>query len=326
MASPSTTLSNNLRPDLAALMEFDLAADRAGFIGSRVLPIMNVASQAGTFGKITIESLLQNRETRRAPGAAYNRGNWEFTTDSFVCLENGEEEVVDDREAKMYANYFDASLIAALRARDSILRNQERRIAALLFNATTYTGSTLTTAVSNEWDDYSNATPKADVEAAVRKVYTLTGLWPNALILNRKVFRNLRLCHEVIDSIESGGAGSPSKPADIGPDMLARVFDLDQVIVAGASYNSAIEGQTATPAQIWSDEYAMVARICTSGDIREPGLGRILHWSEDGSMPDGTVESYRDETVRGEVIRVRHDTAEKILYTECAHLLSNITT
>ena len=31
------------------------------------------------------------------------------------------------------------------------------------------------------------------------------------------------------------------------------------------------------------------------------------------------------EGVRGNVVRVRHDVAEKVLYTEAGHLLSNIT-
>jgi hypothetical protein len=108
--------------------------------------------------------------------------------------------------------------------------------------------------------------------------------------------------------------------------MLARVFDLEYVIVAGTSRNSAKEGQTATPVQIWSSEYAMVAKIATSADMREPCIGRTFHWAQDGSSIGGTVESYREEAIRGDVIRVRHDVDEVILYPEAGHLLSNVTT
>ena len=38
----------------------------------------------------------------------------------------------------------------------------------------------------------------------------------------------------------------------------------------------------------------------------------------------GTVETYRDETIRGDVVRVRHDTDERIIYTELGHLLTSI--
>ena len=107
--------------------------------------------------------------------------------------------------------------------------------------------------------------------------------------------------------------------------MLAQVFDLDFIIVAGSSKNSAKEGQSATPAQIWSNEYAMLCKIATGGDMREPCIGRTFHWADDGSSIGGTVESYRDEKVRGDVIRVRHDVDEIVLYPEAGHLLSNIT-
>ena len=108
MPSPTSALSTQ-RPDLAAsLEEFDLMMDAEGFIGHRALPVTPVASQAGSFGKIPIEQLLQNRETSRAAGSGYNRGNWEFEPATYATEEHGLEEPVDDREAAMYANYFDA--------------------------------------------------------------------------------------------------------------------------------------------------------------------------------------------------------------------------
>jgi hypothetical protein len=304
-----------------------LESERAGFIASQVLPVVDVASQAGNFGKIPLEQLLQQRDTLRAPGSGYSRGKFTFLPATYVALENGTEEVVDDREAKMYAEYFDAEQVSTMRAFSFVLRNAEQRVADLLFNATTWAGAALTTGVGNEWDKnhIADATPIADVEAAVQKVYDGSGLWPNALIINRKVFRALRNLDDIVERINSEGAGNASKPSDITAAMLAQVFDLEFVIVAGSSKNTANEGQAATPGQIWSDEYAMVAKIATSNDMREPCLGRTFHWAEDGSSIGGTVESYREEAVRGEVIRVRHDTAELVLYKEAAHLLSNIT-
>lgn len=325
MPSPSSSLAT-LRPDLGgSLQEFDLAMDRAGFIAHRVLPVFETMTQAGVFGKIPIEQLLQNRDTTRAPRAGYSRGDYTFTTDSYACQEYGAEEPVDDREAKMYANYLDAEAIAAQRAFDAVLRDAERRVSALIFNATTWTGAGLTTGITNEWDDLAAATPIVDVEAAVRKVYSGTGLWPNALIINRLVFRNLRNCAYIIDRIMSLGAGNPAKPSDVTTQMLSQVFDLPYILVAGGTENTADEGAAFVGAPLWSNEYAMVAKIATGNDISEPCLGRTFHWAADGSDVGGTVESYRDEKVRADVVRVRHDVHEKVLYTECAHLLSNIT-
>jgi len=300
--------------------------DQAGFIADEVFPVIDVASQAGTFGKIPIEQLLQSRDTKRAPGSGYARGNFTFDTATYSCLENGAEEPVDDREAKMYAEYFDAEQIASLRAYSAVLRNAEQRVADAVFNTGTWTGSSLTTAITNEWDDTVNAVPLTDVEAALQKIYDNSGLWANALVINRKVFRNLRNCAQIIDRINSAGAGNASKASDVTVEMLAQAFDLDRIIVAGASKNTATEGQSATPGQIWSGEYAMVCKIATGGDFREPCIGRTFHWSDDGSSIGGTVETYRDENVRSNITRVRHDVDEIVLYPQAGHLLSNITT
>lgn len=331
MPSPSSSLST-LRPELAgSLEEFDLAMDRQGFIGARVLPILSVDKGSGPFGKIPVEQLLQNRETARAPGSGYSRGIWKFETDSFAVEEHGAEEPIDDREAQLYRDFFDAEIVAAERARDVVLRNAEKRIAAAIFNTTTWTGVSLTTAVSTEWSNASSGVPITDVNAARQKVWDGCGLWPNALIINRRVFNNLRVNAQVKDAIASSGAGFATRARDITVQQLAEVFDLDYILVAGSAKNTANEGQAAAFSEIWDKEYAMVCRIATSNDIKEPCLGRTFMWMEGGSAPDNgmelpaIVETYRDETVRSDIVRVRHDAHEKVLYAACGHLLSNIT-
>lgn len=305
--------------------------DRQGFIGSQVLPIISVERASGTFGRIPVEQLLQNRETARAPGGAYSRGQWKFEPDTFAVVEHGAEDPVDDREAQLYRDFFDAELISAERARDAVLRNAERRIAAAVFNTTTWTGASLTTAVGTEWSTVATAVPITDVNAARQKVWDGCGLWPNALIINRRVFHNLRNCAQVKDAIASSGAGAATKARDITTQMLAQVFDLDYILVAGSAKNTANEGQAAAFSEIWDKEYAMVCRLGVSRDMREPCLGRTFMWMEGGGVTEGgielpaIVETYRDETVRSDIVRVRHDAHEKILYTQCGHLLSNIT-
>lgn len=322
MPSPTSSLST-LRPDLAASFEaFDLEAEKAGYIARKVLPTVDVASQAGNFGKIPLAQLLQNRDTKRSPGSGYARGNFKFESSTYACEEHGAEEPVDDRESKMYAEYFDAELISTQRAYNAVLKNAEQRVADAIFNTTTWAGSSLTTDVSSvPWATIATAKPLTNVEAAVQKVYDGSGLWPNALVINKKVFRNLRNTPEVIDRIASSGAGDRNLASDVTIQMLAQAFDLDYIIVAGSSKNGANEGQTATASQVWSSTYAMVCRVATGADFREPCIGRTFHWGADGSTLDGAIESYRDEIVRGNVIRVRHDVDEVVLYAQAGHLL-----
>jgi hypothetical protein len=226
----------------------------------------------------------------------------------------------------MYRDYFDAELVAAARARSIVMRSLEKRLAALLFNATTWTGASLTTAITNEWDDHSNAVPVTDVNAAKQAVFDGSGLWPNCAIMNRKVFENARLCTQVQNIISASGAGDRITPNRITEQMLADALGVDFVLVGGAPKNTAAEGQAASISSVWSDEYVMVARVATTDDPSEPCVARIFHWAEDGSQIGATMETYRDESARSDIVRARMDTDEIVMYTEAAHLLSNATT
>lgn len=323
MPSPSSSLAT-LRPDIAdSLMEFNLAMDREGFIGHRVLPVFEVAKKSGTFGKIPIKQLLQTRDTLRAPGSGYSRGKYKFEPASYACEEHGAEEPVDDTESEMYREYFDAEMVSGQRALDAVLRNAEIRAAALVFNATTWTSHT--TAVTNEWDDFTNADPAEDILAAAKLIYAASGLWPNALVVNIKVRKNLAHCASIIDRAKSQGF-MDVRPGNVNDAALAAALDIEQLIVAGSPKNTANEGQAVAISPIWSDEYASLTRVARTNDIKEPCVGRTFHWSADGSTIGGTVEDYRDESVRSKIIRARHDVDELVLHVESTHLLSNITT
>lgn len=323
MPIPTTALAT-LRPDLgASFMEFDLEANRRGFIAQRIFPMLNVTKPAGTFGIVKIEHLLKTRSTRRSPGAGYSRQQWEFDDVSYRCDEHGTEEVIDSREAAMYADYFDAEQISTMRAFDAVLRNQEARVAALLYNATTFASNK--TDITNEWDDNTNAVPITDVETGMAGMFAACGMYPNALILNKKQFNGARNSAQVLDRLKYSGHFDP-RPGGINESSLAAALGIDQVIVANSAYDSALQGQAASMAPIWGDEYMFLAKIAQTNDIREPCIGRIFHWAEDGSLPGGMVETYREESKRSDIVRVRHDVDELILYVEAGWLFTNAIT
>ncbi|MBX3435545.1 MAG: hypothetical protein KF847_19685 [Pirellulales bacterium] len=322
MPSPTSAVAT-LRPDLGgSLMEYDLQASHMGFVHTRIFPVFEAASQSGVFGRIPLAQLLQQRQTERAPGAGYSRGNWNFTPVTYACVEHGAEEPVDDRQSKMYREYFDAELVAAMRARDAVLRNMEADVIAKVTDTGVWAGAALTTGVSNAWSSPSSATPVTDVSAAAEKVYENSGLIANAVIMSHKKFSQLRNCNQVLDRIKYSGRDDPKRKG-ISAQMIADLFDVEEVIIAGSQRNSAKEGQAAVLAAIWPDARVMVCRVARRiQDIQEPCIGRTLHWGEDGSEIGAMIESYRDETVRGDVIRARMDADNKRLYVEAGHLLT----
>jgi len=323
MPSPRTAL-NAYHPAFKTIFQFDDMANRGGFIWNRVAPVVESSQQNGTFGKVPLKQLLKEPEIGRNSRGDYNRTNFTFEDATFATRERGIEIPVDDRQAKVYKSFFDFEETCARQALSVVLRAAEKRWADAIFNATTFASQL--TSVTNEWDDYSNATPVADVEAAARVVWGRTGMWPNALIINRHVFRNLRLCEEITDKLASLGAGTSIEPGKITVASLSSVFDLPYIIVAGSARDSANEGQAVSIGNVWSNEYAMVCRVAETSGFEEPCLARTIHWGEDGSSVGGTIESYYSNETRGNVMRVRHEVDEKIVYTEMGQLLDNITT
>ena len=190
----------------------------------------------------------------------------------------------------------------------------------MVFNESNFTAHPVT----NEWDDHENATPIDDVKAGRKAIHDVIGIEPNTLIISYSTFLDLGLCDQIIDRIKYT---TPAvQRGDIAVPLLAQAFGVDQILVGGSLYNGAKKGQDASLSSIWSNEYAMLCRVSDSTMLGvEPELGRTFLWTRE-SPTNTVVESYRDETVRGDVIRVRHDTDEEFISTECAYLMSNITT
>lgn len=318
--SPRTSIEQR-RPDLAdALVPFNLRANQAGFVGLRLFPILEVGLQAGTYPVLQIKDLLQKRiDDTRASDGTYNRTNGKFGKDSYATDEHGMEERVDEREAKVWGEWFDAELLAAQRARNMVLQNHEARCVALAVAATN------TTSIGTVWTNASSATPITDVMTAKKKVRARCGLIPNVMCIEWSVFCDLQMNAQMIDRLGSNGI-RPTDPAEITAAQMAVAFQLDELIVSGGLENTANEAKDAVLSTLWDKSKAFLCVRSQSKDMREPRFGNTFHWGEDGDTAFGqALESYYDPTRRSDIVRDRMDTDEKTVYDACGELLTGIT-
>lgn len=314
----ATTLQ---RPDLGALAyEYMLEASQRGFIGLELLPIFEVPEQSADYPVIPIEAILKVPVTKRAPDGSYPRSGWEFETGTYSCEEYGWEERIDDAEANLYARYFDAEEVAVKRAVDILLRQQEKRISAAMFNTSNFSN----TAVSTEWSTAATCTPRADVNTGKQAMRAASGLMPNVLAMSLKVLENLLLTAEITDAlkytnpIELGGMEAQKR-------VLAQYFGVDRILVGNAIYDAGKKGKAMSITDLWDDEYLGLFKVSTGGkDLKEPIVGRSFLWESD-SPQNLTTESYREEQTRSDVFRVRHNIDEAFVFTGAGYLLSNIT-
>lgn len=327
MPQPTTNVFER-REDLGMRYdEFDLAMNRMGFIGHRVLPILPRTKSSGKFPRVNLEQQLQNLDTTRNPDSTYKRSKREFADDNYDTAEHGLEAVLDDRTVARYDDLIDAEVFEGEVIENALLMAYERAVAAAVFNATTFAART--SAITNEWDDTANATPVTDVNTAINNVRTGCGVKPNAVILNDFVFRNAIRCTQVIDNLKYQGF-QDARAGEISRQALAISLNVEEVIVAEGLYNTVEAPLAPVLADIWSNEYIMVARVARTRNPMERCVGRTVMWDREGAM-DGDrmgviAETYYEDQRRGGVLRRRTDWGLKMLHLECAWLFSNATT
>ncbi len=313
-----TASTATIRPDLAdGLTEYSKNL-MGQFMALKVLPLRPVPTKEGTYGKIEIAQLTGAAgEPSRSPGAAYSRLTHEITTDTYACAEYGFEETVDDGEGKVVGEFFSAEMEAVQLCRFKLMRAQEVRAAAAVFNPTTF--ASYTGAVSTEWNTAGSATPFADVQDAKLTLLRNVGGAIDGrvgLAVSYKVFKNILKTTEIKALISGGNGGSANRLLDIQPAELATILGIDDVFVSAAQ---------SAGADIWDDEYAMLF-VHSTGSLRSSvQMGRTFQWAADAPS-DVVVESYREEDIRSNVYRVRQFLTEKITIPAAGYLLSNITT
>lgn len=327
MAQPTTAVFEP-REDLGmSVDEIDLAMNRQGYIAHRVMPIVTRNKNEGKFPRVPLEQLLQNLDTRRNPDGTYKRSKMEFADDDYSTEEHGLEAVLDDRTVARYDDIFDAEVYEGNRIENALLAAYEKEVADLLFNATTFSG--YTSAITNEWDDLTNATPYTDILTAKKNIRGAFGRRPNALIITWEVFENVRRCDELIDLMKYQGF-QDVRPGSINAQALAAALDLEEVIVADSVRNTKEAGVTATLSDFWSNEYALVAYVARTNDPGEACLGRTFMWAEEGAMNGDRLgvigEMYYEDQRRGDVLRKRTDWGVETLFIEAGWLFSNATT
>lgn len=303
-------------------MAVDEYRQQSTYIGERIFRPLLVNEQAAEFPVVPIEVLLSDENVDRAMRGFYNRSGWDFEMGFYATRERGWEELLDDREVKLYRNMLDAELIAVNRALQIILRAQEKRIADKLFNTTNFTVHNL----AIEWSTAATATPIDDINDAVVAIRAACGMTPNCLVIPFAAFMNIKRCAQVVDLLKYTYPGKDIN--SISAQQLAAILNIENVLIGDAQVNTAKKGQSAVLGEIWDDEYAMLTRIATSDDFSEPCVGRIFRWSEEsGSGEGGTiVEQYRTEGNRSETYRVRNDADERLLksYDDAGNVLSDV--
>jgi hypothetical protein len=233
--------------------------------------------------------------------------------DTYLTEDRGLEELVDDSQQADLSRFLDVEATVAKLLLRNIKLAHETRVAGAIFNSSNFNATAAGTAWTN-----SAADPVSDILDAIARLLK-KGVSANALVINQEVYNLLRK-NAKVQSFIFGSVGTGDL-RNVDATLIGANLGLQNVFVASAAYDSSKRGATtAAGSFVWSSAKAWVGNVA-GGNFQAGGAGRTLTWKDDS--PDlFTVETYRDESRRSGVVRVRQSTAEKIVDSTAGELIT----
>ena len=279
------------------------------FIADSLLPMLKVSKQTGKY-YIYDKSNLRIDQTARAAGSGANEIDFGvaptgvFATNDHALKGFVSDEVQDQADSALNPLVDEVETIT-----EKLMLDREQNAANLLFSTSNITNNT-TLSGTSQWSDYDNSDPIGDVRTARISVHQNTFKIPNALVLGKQVYDQLIEHPQIIDRIKYSQLGIAT------PELLARIFQVDKVIVGYAGSNAAKEGQTDSLGYIWG-KYALIAYIAPQVRLRMVTLGLTFTYSV------RTAKRWRDEDREGTYVRIGNDNYSQVLIAAaCGYLIA----
>jgi hypothetical protein len=277
------------------------------FIAPQVFPIVPVEKQSDLYYVYTKADWFRDEAKKRAPatesaGSGYNVSTTGYNCDVFAIHKDIADQTRANADAPMQPDIEAAEFVTR-----RLLLRQERQWVADYFTtsvwATDMVGHAGDTSGSNftYWSNYASSDPIEDVETGKATVKVSTGFMPNTLVLGYNVFRRLKHHPDIRDRYKYTSAES------ITPALLAKLFEVERVMVAQAVVNTAVEGETAAMSFVYGN-HAFLCYTERAPSLMKPSAGYIFAWKGVSGMYGetiGTSKFYIDQLkadrVEGEI-------------------------
>jgi hypothetical protein len=305
------------RTDIRALvLEGFAEADK--FIGSKILPVYNSPVKSGTYLRwpTDLGEIFNRDNGKRVAGANYTRLNPALETDTFDCEEYGFESPLPDDIVADLSRFGD---IAATTAKMDLLRlmiEHEARASAIVNNASTFTATAALVAYTEA--NLATINLPGDVAAAKNRLLK-KGLSANTIAMSGDVYERVRrstLVQNQIFGVVPKGAGQFNLPDEAA---VAAALGVQNLYVSRAPFNANKKGQSFSGSYIWGNTYVAVLDA-QAGEFTAGGVGRTIVWTGDSQL--FSTETYREDALRQDVIRVRHSVDEVVINSNACELVT----
>jgi hypothetical protein len=291
-------------------ISLQFAAAPEGYVADMVLPPVPVVKESAAYW-VYDKSRLDAPDSKRAPRSDYNRIDWNVTTDTYLAEQYGLEGEIDDEERKNAAAPLDLDVDTTEIVTDMVLNNREKRVADLVLSTAVVTQNT-TLAGANQWSDPASD-PLGDVKTGRTTIYTgAPGYTPNTFLIGYLVFESLKLHPDIKEIVKY------TERAIITRQILAAVFEVDEVIIGKVMRRSSKEGVADAFTDVWGKD-ALLFYKETRPSLKRASFGYQMRQN------DLRVFRYREDKRDTDVIRVSEKQDEKIVSAPLAYLIKAAT-
>lgn len=168
--------------------------------------------------------------------------------------------------------------------------HQDRLFANSFFQAgkwnNEWTGVDSTTTTGKEFIKFSNDNSDPIKFIADRKMemHEQTGRTPNKIAIGANVFKALTNHPAILERVKYGG--STANPASVTRNVLAQLFEMDEIVVLMSIHNQAKMGEEADMGFIGDPNGLLLAYTTAAPSIEEPSAGYIFTWD---MLGDGNI-------------------------------------
>ena len=247
------------------------------FIANKVFPVIPVDKKSDKFFVYTKNDWFRDEAQRRADatesaGSGYNLTTSSYSADVWAFHKdvgdqtraNSDTPLVPDREATEFVT-------------SRLLLRQEVQFVTDFVKTgvwgTDWAGvaGTPSTNEFKQWSDFANSDPIEDIEAGKETILGSTGFMPNTLVLGYQVYRKLRNHPDLVDRIKYTSSNV------ITTEIMARLFDVERVLVASSVRATNAEG--ATPAYAFNTgKSALLTYSAPNPGLMSPSAGYTFAW------------------------------------------------
>lgn len=310
----------SFRGDISGFIE--QAKDwESGLIGTKVMSVLDVAVRAGQYPSFLLKEgqLLKQSAKQRAVGGAYPRGTQSFNQETYLAIEYGIEQTIDDTVTADMSRFFEVEVVSAKLAQRSLMLAHEIRVAAKIFDNSVFTTTTSGTAYTSA--NLATFDFGADVDDAKDRLLAKGESIDNLkVVLSSPVYNRVRASTKFQNRLRGAGV---STDTFLNNSLVAaaEALGVQEVLIGRCAYDTANEGVAFATGNIWSNTLAWVGSVADgSAGYFGGGAGYTLNWGEYG--PVIGITTYRDEAIRSDVVRASHYVSEKIVNSNAGQLIT----